>query len=420
MYDDPKPAPLSRSKSTSTGVSHVNRISKSCSPVSRGSPSNMLGLQYRSPSVTPGAATVASYSSSSSCSTDPNAYFSNFNMTGSPSNASVSSFPSLDDATVIEPAESSGRRLLELQLLHNYLTNISNRHLFTTNPFLELWNRELPALIPHHSNLLYAVLSISAGHLLASDPGNHQFRDAHENYITLALREQHNALASMGSNNTSSVCFTSVLLLSDFFATLQYRPIEPYEPPMEWLNMGRGTAIVFRAAQQHVQTGGGGFDANLIAPILNSVLPKMGNPMEASNVFRAQGHEMPSEVPWLLSQPDSLDDMGDRETFNAYMSALAYIGRIKRALELGEDDGSISVQLLAFAGLVPGKFVDFVGEMRPRALVILAHYFALAGKFNGDGSMQKAAERELRGIGAAVPVEWQLQMPWGKWFGGGC
>ena len=61
--------------------------------------------------------------------------------------------------------------------------------------------------------------------------------------------------------------------------------------------------------------------------------------------------------------------------------------------------------------MVPETFIRFLEEGRPRALVILAHYFATAVKLD-NWIMGDTAQREIRGILAVLPVEWHVLMRW--------
>ena len=63
--------------------------------------------------------------------------------------------------------------------------------------------------------------------------------------------------------------------------------------------------------------------------------------------------------------------------------------------------------MIAFALLVPRKFVELVGEKRPRALAILAHFLALAADMEDIWWVGDIARREVLGIQKVLPSEWQ-------------
>jgi hypothetical protein len=64
--------------------------------------------------------------------------------------------------------------------------------------------------------------------------------------------------------------------------------------------------------------------------------------------------------------------------------------------------------MMAFALLAPKKFIQYVGEQLPRALVILAHFFALASNVKYMWWIGDIAQREIQGIWDVLPLEWHV------------
>lgn len=62
---------------------------------------------------------------------------------------------------------------------------------------------------------------------------------------------------------------------------------------------------------------------------------------------------------------------------------------------------------MAFANLVPGNFLAFVEEQRPRALAVLAHFFALSVGLENLWWIRDTGRREIRGKKRFLPDEWQ-------------
>lgn len=96
-----------------------------------------------------------------------------------------------------------------------------------------------------NSNVLYGMLALSTLHLLKSEPDNEELMYARQTYIGLVLREHRRAFALLSSGNADAVCYASTLVLTDAFACLQERPFDPYAPPMQWIQMARGSGSVF-------------------------------------------------------------------------------------------------------------------------------------------------------------------------------
>jgi len=62
--------------------------------------------------------------------------------------------------------------------------------------------------------------------------------------------------------------------------------------------------------------------------------------------------------------------------------------------------------------MVQSEFIFLVGEQRPRALVVLAHFFAFLVDFRGVWWVGGIGGREVRGIEGVVGGEWRGEMGW--------
>jgi len=93
--------------------------------------------------------------------------------------------------------------------------------------------------------------------------------------------------------------------------------------------------------------------------------------------------------------------------------SLSYIGGVQIAIDSGEHVMGICRRMMAFATLIPKKFIDFVQDMRPRALAVLAHLFALAARMVDIWWIGSTVQRKILGIQQVLPLEWQgmIQMP---------
>jgi hypothetical protein len=60
---------------------------------------------------------------------------------------------------------------------------------------------------------------------------------------------------------------------------------------------------------------------------------------------------------------------------------LSYIAAVKIAITAGEEPDNTCRRLIAFPTLIPKEFTVLVAEQQPRALVLLACYFALLARF---------------------------------------
>ena len=109
---------------------------------------------------------------------------------------------------------------------------------------------------------------------------------------------------------------------------------------------------------------------------------------------------------------DDDEKMKDPEARDAYDKTVSYIGTIHLAIKAGEHDMEVCRRLIAFATLVPDKMVELIEEKRPRALVILAHYFAVAAPLAKVWWIGDVTRKEVEGIQRWLPGEWKDLMRW--------
>ncbi|KAH0151228.1 hypothetical protein KCU67_g10340, partial [Aureobasidium melanogenum] len=105
-------------------------------------------------------------------------------------------------------------------------------------------------------------------------------------------------------------------------------------------------------------------------------------------------------------------ELWNHEVREAYECTLSYIGTMYTAILEGETLHQICTRIAAFALYVPKKFVDMVEELRPRALVMLAHFFSIATKGSAHWWVGQTPMREVQGLRRIVPPEWQRHMRW--------
>jgi len=263
------------------------------------------------------------------------------------------------------------------------------------------WSIDVPKLAIRHDNLLYQILSMSALHLLRSESDNPELIVARQTYHGLALREHRQAVAKLNVHNADAVSCASSLIFMDAFASLHDRPMEPYSPPMEWLQLARGAGSVFAVGISALE-GSKVFE--------NAVINSIGKSHQyfenADLIFIEPNRK---GLLGLLAQ-DIPGEPWDEETQQTYEKTLGYIGWVQLAIKDGEHILGTCRRMMSFAVLAPKKFIEFVQEMRPRALVILAHFLALGSQMGDIWWIGENVQREIEGIHRALPVEWRPLM----------
>ena len=310
------------------------------------------------------------------------------------------------DAPVLSLSGYENRSSLEFRLLHNWQMNMANPfRMPPDSKWANVWTVTVPKYAFKFDNVLYALFAISALYLLRQAPEDAELLEARRKYHGLALQEHRKAVATMGNANADAVCYASCLLVVDTFAQLQRRPLVPYTPPVEWLQMAKGVDSVFTISWDvlHRRNLPGTKAIAETAPLI-----------EKNDVdFYDQNKDV---FPSLLGNGSILmQDSArswDQETYDAFKELAAFIGSLYRQIEQKAMAFEICRRFLIFSALTPKRFIDLVKEENPHALVVLAHFFALTANVDSVWWLGNTAEREIKGIYSILPPEWQPEVAW--------
>lgn len=294
--------------------------------------------------------------------------------------------------------------------MHNYLNHVSQPFpLPQTSAVNLIWSEEVTNMAFEHENIMYSMFSLSALHLLRTQPDDSELAAAHQTYQGLALQEQRKAVGELtNGQEADAVCMASTLILIGSFAELQDRPLEPYSPPLDWLRLGRGAWAVFKIALDSIRPEDEA--ASRIMTIVKSPPAQLHDhpAMLAPENRRVFIDVLGQDIEFRQCDQDNAFDPG---TADAYERALSYVGSIVLSLYDKEPVYAVCRRLMGFSIHVGVEFVNLVELQRPRALVILAHYFALAAKVKAVWWMGNTPEREIDAIQKVLPREWQDLMP---------
>lgn len=250
-----------------------------------------------------------------------------------------------------------------------------------------------------HEPLLNAIMSISCLYLLIQGRSADPELELHRaNYLEATVQQHRETLANMTKENSDAACFVSVLLTMDAFANLRFRELEPYEPPLHWLQMSRGLGGVFQQAIELLKDDPGAK--------MRSLVDTAGPHVRAEVVFCKSNQE---GLEHLLEFQEGEIHESDAM---AYEDVVSYIGSVIRAMRYNEDPKMISRRLTSFSVLVSARFIELLRFQKPRALVLLAHFFALASCVRYTWWVGPSPGREIRAIQAQLGEEWQALMCW--------
>lgn len=346
---------------------------------------------------------------------------------------SSSPFPS----SIPDPPESSDRRLWELRLLYNYIEIMQasprNPSVTPQQPGFP-WARDVPLLAFQDPAILYAILAQSALNLWTQAPSREEredMRTLQTTYLAMALREQRAGVANLTRATADSVCMASLTILHHAYALVQTTVEDEdgnWQPPLEWLRVGRGTGKVWTVAEglmtQRRMTnnnnnneaaggggggGGGGEDATAtqaqakIHAFLNSKPD-----FDMDEIF-TEANRAP--YLWLLEDPEPRDE-GDTElegqvTKWVYHNVLSYLGWTAKSVEAGEAEFAVQRKLAAFAVWMGDLYEEFCQQRRPRALVVLAWFFSLWIPYGHRWEVNGVGERMVRGIYGVLEERWR-------------
>lgn len=257
--------------------------------------------------------------------------------------------------------------MLELRLLSNTLQYLIQP--FPTHPRapeVTAWSGEVPSLALKHDNvIIFGMFAFSASHLMRRQVGNSDLMITRQIYLALALREQQKAVVGLNISDTDSVCFTSLLLLIDSVAALSERNLQPYSPPMKWLRMGNGTGTVLVMAVESFRHE---------RPLKMMLFINAPPVFDRKALFSDENMQPFSR---LLNYQGPIEDLKARD---AYDKTVRYIGCLLRSIEDDEPIHVFGRKIISFSIFIPKKFMDLVEQRQPRALVVLAHFFALMTK----------------------------------------
>ncbi|KAF3492150.1 C6 finger domain-containing protein [Arthroderma uncinatum] len=304
-----------------------------------------------------------------------------------------------------EPAETRERRILELELMHHYITETGPSIAFDKESSSDLFVKAIPRMAFQSDALLYGIYAITTLHQAKTALPSSSTLDHHQQYLQLAFHYHHKELGSFSSENADVILLTTHIMRIIASVMLSERSLVPYTPPSEWLKIASSNAQIFRAAWEMV----GNDSSTQLAKLMHSTplawdknkhqREGLGQRQRLQHILIAQNNEESD-----ADDPDCWD-IGVRE---AYESAAGYIGGLLQAMQTCEEpSGQIKRRIMVFPLLVDTRFIDLVTEGRPRALVIMAHYFALVVALESSWFIGDTGAREVKAIASHLPTWWQ-------------
>ena len=321
-------------------------------------------------------------------------------MRTSPTRATSSARIEISGITSIDSLESRERRLLELRLLHQYSTKTCFLILVDheTDPLaLEIWQTAVPNVAFTNDALLYSLYAVAALHLAKTGPYNRETLETYRDYLDEAIRGHKDDVTNLSRANADAACLTSHFIRLAAFAIIQERELTPYTPPAQWLQMTRGVVDIHKAAWDWIE-----HDETSVSMRLIRRFPIVTDPDSLYTEEHQQG------LLHLLhrSQDHQATEPWSAEVQEAYAGAISVIGSTLKAIIAQDTRTNIGRRLITFPLLIPERYMGLILKMRPRALVILAHFFFLLSRLSDVWWIGDSGPREVRGIKTVLSGEW--------------
>ncbi|TGO85583.1 hypothetical protein BPOR_0383g00090 [Botrytis porri] len=288
-----------------------------------------------------------------------------------------------------------------MRLLHHFCSETAQKGFLSIHDegVRDVWTKGAPTLAFDHPVLLNMMISIAALHLTKINPAGEDMADVHRIYFNAAVREHRQVIQNINKDNVEAVCLSTILIGLPAFILLQNSNIGHYTIPSQVFALLRGNVVLFSQTIPML-------DPNSQLEALISAKPDMKTSMK--DVRDKTYHQPFSELLNWRAPGEVIDE----ESQAAFTFALNYCGRILLGIEGGEDLYELRRVIYAFPTVAPKAFVRQLNEKSNRALVILAHFFALCKAADNVWWMRGIAEREVFGIQSILPENWQWAMAW--------
>lgn len=306
--------------------------------------------------------------------------------------------------------------MLEVKLMHQYVTETGNSIVIddtSRNAFVN----KVPELAFKSNALLYAMYTIAALHLtkLGKDAG-FSLEGVADKYFSMAIREHKKELSRISRETVDVVCLTSGLIRIYASIQLQDRPrhYRQYTPPLEWLLITKSSTTVFMEAWRLV-----GIEPESVAFQLikntrhihsngRNVGPGSNSSSSSGSGRRHLAHLMDRD----LSDDDVTPEPWDPDIQESYEKTLDYIGDVLDVIERDGPTSNVCRMLVMFPMLAERRYIDLVRDGSPRALVILAHYFALLADYHEIWWIGHSGVKEVRAISDELTGKWKEFLDW--------
>lgn len=292
---------------------------------------------------------------------------------------------------------------MELRLLHNYTTLTAKTLAAVNTPLAEAaWQISVPGLAFSHPCLMDAILAVSALHLRTLQPSDSSLIRVFHGYMASSLSQYTQCLAAgVTASNAEALFVTSALIAFQTSATRRFMNEphsaddfghEPYTLPVQWFHAFQGVKTVVLASWKWLR------DSARVRPIIQA------QPALALDLHPTHAAFFSRLLDGLDEDLATLEPRDREETRRAYEHAVAYLNWAH-----AKPDRS---RIVGFPATVSRRFIALLDGRDPRALLILANFFAMTRAVEDAWWLVGVAKKEVCGIMGLLPQEWWGRMDW--------
>ena len=283
----------------------------------------------------------------------------------------------------------------------------------------QTWSRDVPplAMEPGSENVLYSIYALAALHIADSCEQSRLYREAFHRYFSLALQAHNEAVSNLNASNVESVALTYMLISILTFYPRRQGQKAPCLP--QRVIIANGGGVTFRETWSRVRQVPQSSAWQIVRPSPQFLEALLGSiekdPIDGRMIYPAEA--IPEPLKHILDQklPEREDwetERWDETTVRAYGEALSYIGAIYRALQAQENQWMVCRRFMGFCPMLSSRFIELVRAHEPRALVVMAHYYALTKGMKNIWWIKDLAYREVMEILSMLPERWKSMIQW--------
>lgn len=324
-----------------------------------------------------------------------------------PHASSIEPSPKLPSQSIPMLIDTPSDRLLELRLMHNYMSisSTSFSSIFVAhesagkgNALFTNWSTRVALKNP---STMDALLGFSAMTLRKLDPYNSSLAQASHRYMTRALASQAATLRSgVCSNNAEALFIGAILIAYTSVCGRQYLgspETERASLPFAWFEPWKGVRTIYFALEQ---------DIWLSAPEVNMLLQFEMEftfyPISRERGRAPSSSPQPNPFAFLL---EGLDESNtDAETLMAYHNGLHHLRQIY--------DKNCGLHPFRFTSSSEPRFLQLLQVDDPRALTILGYFFMLFRNTERLWWLPEPTETMFGTVMEKLPEEWRPRMDW--------